>query len=382
MSGSRTRPSSRQTKPRRADETAKCSAGSRGSASPAASVVASTLRRSAPWRSASPLCGERDDDPVAGANEPGELVLRLGEAARGDRGRCASNWNACPRGKGSSSVAPRATTGSSPCSSQTRRTSSGCQTTSGARSIGATRSPADDRRGSSSSSGGNGDVHEIDAPLRGRIDGRLRDWMQGALRERRERAHLLDLVAEQLDPQRLPAGRGEDVDDAAADGELAALLDPVDALVAGERQLSASPSMPGSSPTRSATRARSRGERAACPRPALPPTRTRGRRRRARRARGPLADQVRRRLETGGGRDATARQQRHPSSPRYHDAPSAASRASASSGSSTTSAAAELLVEGREHERQSRIGDACARRQRLRRTPGSARSPRARTTKA
>ena len=60
--------------------------------------------------------------------------------------------------------------------------------------------------------------------------------MQRPLGEGRERAHLLDLVAEQLDAQRLAAGRGEDVDDAAADGELPALIDPVDALVAGARE--------------------------------------------------------------------------------------------------------------------------------------------------
>ena len=36
-------------------------------------------------------------------------------------------------------------------------------------------------------------------------------------------SHLLDLVTEQLDTQRLPPGRREDVDDAAPDGELAAL---------------------------------------------------------------------------------------------------------------------------------------------------------------
>ena len=50
--------------------------------------------------------GERDDDAVPGADEARELVLGLGEPARGDRGRCASNANGCPCGNGSSSVAP------------------------------------------------------------------------------------------------------------------------------------------------------------------------------------------------------------------------------------------------------------------------------------
>ena len=44
-----------------------------------------------------------------------------------------------------------------------------------------------------------------------------------------KRADLVDLVAEELHAQRVLLGRREDVDDAAADGELAALLDQVDA---------------------------------------------------------------------------------------------------------------------------------------------------------
>ena len=54
-----------------------------------------------------------------------------------------------------------------------------------------------------------------------------------ALGEGREPAHRLDLVAEQLEPHGALLGRREDVEDAAADRELAALLDLVDALVAG-----------------------------------------------------------------------------------------------------------------------------------------------------
>ncbi len=60
--------------------------------------------------------------------------------------------------------------------------------------------------------------------------------MERALSEGRERAHRLDLVAEELDPERLAAGRREDVDDAAAHRELAAIVDPLDPLVAGERE--------------------------------------------------------------------------------------------------------------------------------------------------
>src|SRR5262249_3627221 len=60
--------------------------------------------------------------------------------------------------------------------------------------------------------------------------------MQRPLRERRERPDLLDLVPEELDTQRLAAGGRKDVDEPAAHGELAAVLDPIDAPVAGERE--------------------------------------------------------------------------------------------------------------------------------------------------
>ena len=62
--------------------------------------------------------------------------------------------------------------------------------------------------------------------------------MERPLGERREGAHLLDLVTEQLDAERLAPGAREDVDDSAAHRELAAFLDPVDALVYILAQLS------------------------------------------------------------------------------------------------------------------------------------------------
>ncbi len=75
-------------------------------------------------------------------------------------------------------------------------------------------------------------------PLLGRgLDQRVVERMQRALREDRERAQRLDLVPEELDADRLAAGRREDVDDPAAHGDLAALLDAVDAGVAGEHEL-------------------------------------------------------------------------------------------------------------------------------------------------
>ena len=60
--------------------------------------------------------------------------------------------------------------------------------------------------------------------------------MERALREGRERAHRLDLVAEELDPERLAAGRREDVDDAAPHCELAAVVHPLHPLVPSKRK--------------------------------------------------------------------------------------------------------------------------------------------------
>ena len=57
--------------------------------------------------------------------------------------------------------------------------------------------------------------------------------VERALGEGREPANRLDLVAEQLEPGRAVLGRAEDVEDVAADRELAAVLDLLGALVAG-----------------------------------------------------------------------------------------------------------------------------------------------------
>ncbi|CAL9555377.1 hypothetical protein SUDANB151_04500 [Streptomyces sp. enrichment culture] len=60
--------------------------------------------------------------------------------------------------------------------------------------------------------------------------------LQGALVGDLEVTDLLDVVAPELDPQRVLLGRREDVQDAAAHGELAALLDQLDARVRGRGQ--------------------------------------------------------------------------------------------------------------------------------------------------
>ena len=71
-----------------------------------------------------------------------------------------------------------------------------------------------------------------------RVDDRLVDGVEGALREGRERPYLLDLVAEQLDAQRLPARARKDVDQPSPYRDVTSVLDPFDTLVSGEGQRS------------------------------------------------------------------------------------------------------------------------------------------------
>ncbi len=77
---------------------------------------------------------------------------------------------------------------------------------------------------------------KVEAPLGGRIDDGALDRVERTLRERGERADPLDLVAEELDPQRLAPGRREDIHETAPDRELAALVGALDTFVARERQ--------------------------------------------------------------------------------------------------------------------------------------------------
>ena len=79
-------------------------------------------------------------------------------------------------------------------------------------------------------------VDEIEPAFRRRVDNRRLERVERTLRERRERPDVLDLVAPELDAERLTARRREDVDEPAADGELAALVRPLDPLVAGESE--------------------------------------------------------------------------------------------------------------------------------------------------
>ena len=134
--------------------------------------------------------------------------------------------------------------------------------------------------------------------------------MQRSLRERRERADVLDLVAEELDAERLASGAREDVDEPSADGDLTALLDPVDPLVPGERErldeLVDGDLLAGAEPKRLrplALRRQPFGERArrGC-------DETAGRQHVERP--GALADEMRGRLESRADADTAARQQR------------------------------------------------------------------------
>ncbi len=84
--------------------------------------------------------------------------------------------------------------------------------------------------------GGERRLIEIGAPLRGRIDDGRVDGMERSLRERGEGTDRLDLVAEELDPERLAAGRREDVDDPTADCELPTFLGALDTLIPRERE--------------------------------------------------------------------------------------------------------------------------------------------------
>ena len=81
------------------------------------------------------------------------------------------------------------------------------------------------------------DLAGVEPPLGCRVDGHPLRLAERALSERRERTDALDLVTEELDPERFAPGARKDIDEPASHGDLPALLDPLDALVAGKRQL-------------------------------------------------------------------------------------------------------------------------------------------------
>ena len=189
------------------------------------------------------------------------------------------------------------------------------------------------------------------------------DRMKRALGKGRERAHLLDLVAVELDAERLAARGREDVEEAAADGELAALLSPLDPLVACKREvlreafetgLAADGELerlgPGCGRWHSlGKRGRGRGDEASGSEHVQ---RT-----------GALADEVGRRLEPGAPADAAAREQRNVLGA---DEPAGRLGEVARVGvlrQQHDEAVLEVLVQRRQQERQHRLGDTRARRQ-------------------
>jgi hypothetical protein len=180
--------------------------------------------------------------------------------------------------------------------------------------------------------------------------------VQRPLCERGEGTDRLDLVAEELDPQRLAPGRRVDVDETAAQREVAALLDPVDPLVAGEREL-----LGECLDARLVA-----GAQAERLRPGLlrgHALRERGRRRDHEAAARqdvegpvPLADQVRRRLETRFPAHAPAREEADVLRP---DEPACRLREVAGVavlGDEHDQAATEPLTECGDDERQCRVG--------------------------
>ena len=275
-------------------------------------------------------------------------------------GCCASKANGWPAGSGSSSTAPLRSTGRSSSSAQTSRTSSGCQTKSGPPGIGRDE-VVGDRRGRVRLVVRERRLDEVEAAIGRRVDGRRVERVERALREGREGADALDLVAEELDAERLAACRRVDVDDAAAERELAALLGLVDALVAGERDLLGegvdSRLVAGTDADRLGTRF---GRRHAL-----------GERRggRADEAAGgedvegasPLADEMRRGLEARAPADAAAREERYQvvaEKPRGRFCDVSRVRVL---GGQDDQRSAELLVQRGEEERQRRLRDAGAR---------------------
>ena len=148
----------------------------------------------------------------------------------------------------------------------------------------------------------------VPAALDSRIDDRMLEGMQRALRERRECADLLDLVAEELDAKRVAAGARKDVHEPAAHSELASGVDTLGAYVPASASASTRPSRPSSSPTRISTETGLRpGRKALCHRARRRADETapgeHGERPRA------LTDEVRRRIEPGIDTDAAARQE-------------------------------------------------------------------------
>ena len=206
--------------------------------------------------------------------------------------------------------------------------------------------------------------HRVPHALDRGLHQRLLQRVQRALGERREGPNLLDLVSEELDAERLPTGRREDVDDPASDGELPTLLDTVDPVVPGARERRRDPVDAGlvTDAQRERLRPLGRGrhplgerDRRDADEPAL--------REHVERTE-PLTDEVWRRLEPGADGDASAREERDP---RFGEEPRRALRRVARIGvlgERDEQRPSELRVQRGEQQRERRLRHACPHRER------------------
>ncbi len=307
--------------------------------------------------------GKGHDDALAGTDEGGELVLGLGEPSRRDRGplrlegerlalrKRVQLGRARERGRMRDPVLlPDTAHVVGPKDEVGRVVEDGHEVVGGPRRLVLV---------------GERELDEIGTSLRRRVEGRLGDGVERPLGEGRERADGLDLVAEELDAERLASGGREDVDEPAAHRELAAAVDPLHPLVAGEGERRGEPVDTRLEPGAQLDRLRPR-------RRGREPLGERPRRRADEPAAGEhvqrprtLADQVRRGLESRLPGDATARQQ--PDRVLAEEPGGGLGRVARVRvlGEEADERPLEPLVERGEEHRQRGLRDAGARRQRL-----------------
>ena len=287
VSGSSTSPSSRQTKPRRAGATAKRSSGCSGSSWPASRTRESARLSRLSVRSASPACGNATTTRLPPRTKPFSSFSASASPRAAIAGRWASKEKACDCGNGSSSDVPFSEISSRPSSDPDAAHLVGLPDEVRHAFEHRYEVVRDLRRRSHRPFVvGERRLAQIGLALGRRVDDGVVDRVQRPLGERREGAHLLDLVAVELDAERLAARRREHVDEAAANGELAALLGALDPLVAGERQRLRQTVEAGLGAHFEPHRLSASQQAAAFPRQAPSPRRRRGRPRRAPRAHG------------------------------------------------------------------------------------------------
>ena len=335
MSGSSAKPSSRQTKPRRAGDTANCRplGFSPGLEQPRLRPGAGAAAGGAPRRGA----GTRRRRRAPGAaGRPARSPPRPARARRAPDAARRTNA-AGPAAAASARVARRARSASGPPPTQTACTSSGDQTRSGARSNAGTRSSGAVERRLLAVIRAEVDLDELAPPLGGGIDRRLARPARSARCVNGENARICSISSPKSSMRsgsRPVVGKTSTSPPRTANWP--ALLDSLDPLVAGRGKLLGERVDPGLVARRDANDSRPLAGRRKAFR--------HGRRRCAdetaalehRERAGPLADEVRRRLEPRSPVDAARREQRDVLVAEEPAAASAASRASASSGSSTT----------------------------------------------